>query len=112
MAQKQLSFVRVNSTKQTPSVKELPIPEQPALRLRSVGPQALSTIELLACILQTSDALHQASVLLVTFGDLAGIAQASEEELAQVKRAAGSVPAARFVRETLMKAIKEENTNG
>ena len=36
----------------------------------------------------------------------------TEEELAQVKRAAGSVPAARFVRETLMKAIKEENTNG
>jgi len=36
----------------------------------------------------------------------------TDEELAQVKRAAGAMPTARFVREALLRAIKEGNTNG
>ena len=82
MTIKQLSFIQVSVHR--PSVRELPISQQPVYRLRDAGPKALSTIELLACILQTQDALHQAESLLVEFGSLGAISQASESQLVLV----------------------------
>lgn len=58
--------------------------ERPVNRLREVGPQSLSTSELLACILQTGDALHQALTLLTQVGGLEGLARAENCQLAQV----------------------------
>jgi DNA repair protein RadC len=49
----------------TPRVRDLPVKERPVIRLRAVGPEAVSTTELLACLLQTPDALYQAQQLLV-----------------------------------------------
>ena len=77
----QLSFVKVE---QRPHVRDLPTRERPVNRLREVGPMAVSTTELLACLLQTSDAFHQAQVLLTRFEGLPGLARASEAEIVQV----------------------------
>ena len=46
-------------------VRDLPERERPVNRLREAGPMALSTVELLACLLQTGHALEQARELLV-----------------------------------------------
>ena len=51
-----------------PKVRDLPAGERPVNRLREVGPTSISTTELLACLLQTPDALHQAQEHLVRFG--------------------------------------------
>ena len=59
-------------------VRDLPARERPVNRLREVGPTAVSCTELLACLLQTPDALGQAKVLLARFGGLAGLAAVSE----------------------------------
>ena len=77
----QLSFVKVE---QRPHVRDLPTRERPGNRLREVGPMAVSTTELLACLLQTSDAFHQAQILLTRFEGLPGLARASEAEIVQV----------------------------
>ena len=53
-----------------PRVRDLPLRERPVTRLREVGPGAVSSAELLACLLQTPDALHQAQVLLSRFEGL------------------------------------------
>jgi len=66
-------------------VRDLPISERPVTRLRKVGVQALSTIEILAALLQTPDALGQAQQLLVQFGSLAGLVNAHEEEITQIE---------------------------
>jgi DNA repair protein RadC len=63
-------------------VKELPFKERPQQRLRDYGPGALSTIELLACLLQTPDALAQAQELIRRFPQ--GLLRASIPELCQV----------------------------
>jgi len=57
-------------------IAELPAEERPLHRLREVGPVNVSTAELLACILQTGDALHQAQTLLATLGGLKGLMRA------------------------------------
>lgn len=57
-------------------IAELPAEERPLNRLREVGAHYLSTTELLACVLQTGDALHQAQTLLTTLGGLEGLARA------------------------------------
>jgi DNA repair protein RadC len=67
----------------TPFIKELPFTERPQQRLRDCGPAALSATELLACLLQTSNALFQAQELMRRFG-LHGLRKTSIPELCQV----------------------------
>ena len=50
-----------------------------------MGPQALSSTELLACLLQSADAFQQAQRLLVRFEDLGGLARATELELTAIE---------------------------
>jgi DNA repair protein RadC len=68
-----------------PKVRDLPAGERPVNRLREVGPTSISTTELLACLLQTPDALHQAQKLLVQFGGLPGLVNAANAEIVQIK---------------------------
>lgn len=62
------------------TVKEMPQDERPRERMARVGPQALSTPELLAIILRTGvkdeNVLTMATRLLVQYGGLAGLARA------------------------------------
>jgi hypothetical protein len=82
---KQLSFIQVERRSEyRPRVRDLPVRERPVSRLREAGPTALSTAEVLACLLQTPDALHQAQELLVRFEGLPGLVKACEVELEQV----------------------------
>ena len=67
-----------------PKVRDLPAGERPVNRLREVGPTSISTTELLACLLQTPDALHQAQKLLVQFGGLPGLINAADAEIVQI----------------------------
>ena len=83
----QLCFWRIEEPPQIeyrPRVRDLPVKEQPVNRLRHVGPGAVSTTELLACLLQTSDAFHQAQELLTRFGGLPGLVRACETEIVEV----------------------------
>jgi DNA repair protein RadC len=57
-------------------IADLPERERPVNRLREAGPLTVSNAELLACILQTGDALHQANALLTGLGGLDGLARA------------------------------------
>jgi DNA repair protein RadC len=76
------------------TVKEMPQDERPRERMARVGPQALSTAELLALILRTGvkdeNVLTMATRLLVQYGGLAGLARA---EFAQLAREHGLGPA-------------------
>jgi len=82
----QMTFLQVEgATEYHPKVRDLPIGEQPVHRLRDAGPGAVSTAELLACLLQTPDALHQAQQLLVQFGDLPSLVSAAGAEITQIK---------------------------
>jgi len=67
------------------TVKEMPEKERPRERLARVGPQSLSTSELLAIILRTGvggeNVLTMATRLLGTFGGLAGLARAGFAQL-------------------------------
>jgi DNA repair protein RadC len=76
-----------------PKVRDLPAGERPVNRLREVGPTSISTTELLACLLQTPDALHQAQEL--QFGSLPGLVNAADAEIMQV-RGMGPAQAARI----------------
>jgi len=81
----QLSYLTIEQQPERRlKVRDLPTSERPVNRLREVGPKAISTTEVLACLLQTSDALHQAQELLVRFDGLVGLARASEVEIVQV----------------------------
>ena len=53
-------------------VRDLPERERPVNRLREVGPASVSTAELLACILQTGDALEQAQAIVAALGGAEG----------------------------------------
>ena len=68
------------------TVKEMPQDERPRERMERVGPQALSTAELLALILRTGvkdeNVLTMATRLLVQYGGLAGLARAEFAQLA------------------------------
>jgi DNA repair protein RadC len=59
-------------------IADLPERERPVNRLREAGPLTVSNAELLACILQTGDALHQANALLTGLGGLDGLARAEQ----------------------------------
>ncbi len=76
------------------TVKEMPEDERPRERLARVGPQALSSAELLAIILRTGvkgeNVVTMASRLLAQYGGLAGLSRA---ELAQLGQEHGLGPA-------------------
>lgn len=59
--------------------------ERPANRVREVGAQAVSTRELIACILQTGDALGLANDVLHAMGGLEGLARAEASLLESVR---------------------------
>jgi len=67
------------------TVKEMPEKERPRERLARVGPQSLSTSELLAIILRTGvggeNVLTMSNRILGTFSGLAGLARASFAQL-------------------------------
>jgi DNA repair protein RadC len=68
-----------------PRITDLPQDDRPRERLLTRGPAALSTAELLAIILRTGvpeeNVVRVSQRLLSTFGNLAGLAQASPAEL-------------------------------
>ncbi len=68
------------------TVKEMPVDERPRERLMRVGPQALSTAELLAIILRVGvggeNVLTMAQRILATYEGLGGIARADFAQLA------------------------------
>lgn len=65
-------------------ISDLPERERPVNRLRDAGTDGVSNAELIACILQTKDALNQANVMLTEFGGFAGLGNADEKMLMQV----------------------------
>ncbi|MBI4322707.1 MAG: DNA repair protein RadC [Candidatus Omnitrophica bacterium] len=71
------------------TVRDLPASERPRERLVALGAEALSEQELLCCILGRGIAgesvLVTAQRLLKAFGDVRGIAEASVEQLAEVR---------------------------
>ena len=68
-----------------PTVRDLPLGEQPRQRLRHAGPQALSVAELFAIVLRTGtrqdNALELAGKLLAKYGGLGGLVRADFDEL-------------------------------
>lgn len=66
------------------AIADMPVRERPVNRLREVGPHAVSNAELLACILQSGDALALANRLLVELGGLEGLARYETEGFAHV----------------------------
>ncbi|MFQ6058286.1 MAG: DNA repair protein RadC [Anaerolineae bacterium] len=72
-----------------PMIKDLPVGERPRERLEHYGAGALSTAELIAILLRSGVAgesvLRLAERLLVRYGGLTGLAQASFAELCQEK---------------------------
>jgi len=85
----QQSFIRIKH-KPHPSpkpvmVRELPESERPVNRLHSHGPASLSTLEIIATIIQTPTALDMASRIIAKFGSLIGLAQASLPELQEIE---------------------------
>lgn len=65
-------------------VRELPPSEWPVNRLHHYGADSLSTLELLAAIIQTPESLSQAGEMLARFDGLQGIQRASEAELTTI----------------------------
>ena len=65
-------------------VRELPVEERPVSRLHRYGTGSLSNTEIIASILQTPDALYQASTYLARHHGLLGLARASLHELQEV----------------------------
>jgi len=79
----QTTFVKQSDN--GPKVRDLPVSERPVNRLREAGPQAVSNTELLACLLQSSDAIHQAEAVMAQFRDLRGLSRASEVDLTAIE---------------------------
>ena len=69
----------------SPMIRDLPIDLRPRERMAYAGPGALSTTELLAIILRMGgrgeNVIRMSERLLTKFGGLAGLAQASHDEL-------------------------------
>jgi len=76
------------------TVKEMPAEERPRERLARVGPQSLSTTELLAIILRTGvggeNVINMSTRILAQYGGLAGLARA---DFAQIEAVKGLGPA-------------------
>ena len=77
------------------AVRELPEAEQPVNRLHNHGPAALSTIELVGILLGNAHQLYDATDLLASFGNLAGVVRAPLCELEE-RPNMGPVTAARL----------------
>ena len=71
------------------TVRDLPKPERPRERLQNLGPEALSSQELLALIvgrgIPKKSVMTIAQELLARFGNVKAISQATLEELSQIK---------------------------
>jgi DNA repair protein RadC len=78
-----------NNGAYSPRIREIPASERPRERLRDLGPDALSSAELLAIVLRTGtaeqSALTLAGALLAKHGGLAGLAKLSYTDLMQEK---------------------------
>lgn len=92
----QTTFLQVEPAQTGYKVTEMPERERPVNRLREAGPRSVSNTELVACILQSGDALRQAQDLLVQLGGLEGIARAEACMFAGVK-GIGEAQAARLL---------------
>jgi DNA repair protein RadC len=66
-------------------IRELPESERPVNRLNHYGAGSVSNSELIAAILQTPNALHQANCLLARHKGLIGLARANTHELQELK---------------------------
>ena len=78
----QTTFIEQSDNR--PKVRDLPARERPINRIREAGPQAISNVELLACLLQSPDALHQAAALMARFKDLHTLGRATETDLTAI----------------------------
>ncbi len=71
------------------TVHDLPIPERPRERLKKFGPEALSAQELLALVIgrgvSKKSVMTIAQELMVKFGNIKAISEATLEELSQIK---------------------------
>lgn len=71
------------------SILKMPEEERPRERLLRNGPESLSSVELIAILLgsgtQSTPVLHLAQSLLIHFGTLAKLTEATIEELCQIK---------------------------
>jgi len=80
---------QTNVVEYHPTIKDMPVGERPRERLQHYGAGALSTAELIAILLRSGVAgesvLRLAERLLVRYGGLTGLAQASFAELCQEK---------------------------
>ena len=81
--------MEINKTKKSFTIHDLPVSERPRERLQKFGVEALSAQEILALIMgrgiSGESVMVTAQRLLSQFGSLKGIADASVEELAQLK---------------------------
>jgi len=106
----QTTFVKQSDNRL--KVRDLPARERPVNRIREAGPQALSSVELLACLLQTADAFHQAQQLLARFEDLGSLTRATEAQLTDIEgigpAQAARLKAALEIGKRLMAEIPEE----
>ena len=84
-----LPMISENKPSYTLMIRDMAEQDRPRERLLHVGPQSLSTAELLAIILRTGsggeNVLRLAERLLAEFNNLPGIAKASITELTQIK---------------------------
>ncbi|MEE8390501.1 MAG: DNA repair protein RadC [Anaerolineae bacterium] len=96
----QLSFLPTKTLREAaleyfPPDRDLPPQERPVNRLHHVGTGALSTIELLAILLGTSHAIHDANRILADFDGLFGLSRATPYEIKQ-RDGVGHATAARI----------------
>lgn len=80
----QLSFIIEKEVPKRQLVRDLPASEQPVNRLLQYSPSALSTIELLAAILQTPDALSLAAEIWQRFRSFKNLQRATMRELCEI----------------------------
>ncbi len=66
-------------------IRDLPTEEQPLTRISYLGPESITNAELLACILQTKDAVDLSQEIIATAGGLVQLTNVSAIELASVK---------------------------
>lgn len=65
-------------------IKDLPVEEQPRHRMNHLGPRSISTAELLAVCLQTSDALDLAQEIISAADGIHGLSRLTTAELTAV----------------------------
>ena len=78
----------------TPMLRHLPLRERPTYRVSNAGVDACNLHELLAAVIGGEQQIEIARSLLAHYGDLAGLVQASPQELAQQIKGLGPSKAA------------------